>query len=110
MNPDPDPSVRTVDPGTGIVKGPPSTNGAGRHAVIEMEGVTHWFREAAKPSPVVIDFDLRVDHHEFVAIIGPSGCGKTTVLNMLAGLFPPEIGRCQIYLGDTPEVRPSTRI
>jgi NitT/TauT family transport system ATP-binding protein len=75
-----------------------------------MEGVTHWFREAAKPSPVVVDFNLRVSHHEFVAIIGPSGCGKTTVLNMLAGLFSPEIGRCEIYLDDVPEIRPSTRI
>jgi len=29
---------------------------------------------------------------EFVCLIGPSGCGKTTLLNMIAGFFPPTQG------------------
>ena len=29
---------------------------------------------------------------EFVSILGPSGCGKSTVLNLLAGILPPERG------------------
>ena len=29
---------------------------------------------------------------EFICLIGPSGCGKTTLLNMIAGFFPPSEG------------------
>lgn len=35
---------------------------------------------------------LRVERHEFVAIIGPSGCGKSTILRQVAGLLRPTAG------------------
>ncbi len=35
---------------------------------------------------------LRVERHEFVAIIGPSGCGKSTILRQVAGLLRPSAG------------------
>ncbi len=34
----------------------------------------------------VTDFDLEINHEEFIVIVGPSGCGKSTVLRMIAGL------------------------
>ena len=34
----------------------------------------------------VYDFDIEVEHGEFVVLVGPSGCGKSTVLRMIAGL------------------------
>jgi len=34
----------------------------------------------------VKDFNLEIEHSEFVVIVGPSGCGKSTVLRMAAGL------------------------
>ncbi|HEY3075404.1 MAG TPA: ABC transporter ATP-binding protein [Burkholderiales bacterium] len=37
---------------------------------------------------------------EFLCIVGPSGCGKTTLLNMIAGFFPPSAG--EILIGGKP--------
>lgn len=35
---------------------------------------------------IIKNFDLTINHGEFVTILGPSGCGKTTVLRLIAGL------------------------
>jgi ABC-type nitrate/sulfonate/bicarbonate transport system ATPase subunit len=42
------------------------------------------------------DVSLCVSEGEFVAIVGPSGCGKTTLLNVVAGLLPYEMGTVAI--------------
>lgn len=34
----------------------------------------------------VYDFNIEIEHGEFIVLVGPSGCGKTTVLRMIAGL------------------------
>lgn len=34
----------------------------------------------------VYDFNIEIEHGEFVVMVGPSGCGKSTVLRMIAGL------------------------
>ena len=34
----------------------------------------------------VFDFNLEVEHGEFIVFVGPSGCGKSTTLRMIAGL------------------------
>lgn len=44
----------------------------------------------------VYDFDIEVEHGEFIVLVGPSGCGKSTVLRMLAGLE--EITSGEMYL------------
>src|SRR4051794_16568282 len=38
------------------------------------------------------DVSLNVRDGEFMAIVGPSGCGKTTLLNIVAGLIPYDLG------------------
>ncbi len=34
----------------------------------------------------VFDFNMDVEHGEFIVFVGPSGCGKSTTLRMIAGL------------------------
>ncbi len=41
---------------------------------------------------VLRDINLRIEDHEFVAIVGPSGCGKTTLLRTIAGIETPDRG------------------
>lgn len=38
------------------------------------------------------NINLKVNKHEFVALVGPSGCGKSTLLNIMAGLYKPDAG------------------
>jgi NitT/TauT family transport system ATP-binding protein len=42
------------------------------------------------------EVSLSIADGEFVAIVGPSGCGKTTLLNIVAGLLPYELGTVSI--------------
>lgn len=34
----------------------------------------------------VFDFNIEIEHGEFIVLCGPSGCGKSTTLRMIAGL------------------------
>jgi multiple sugar transport system ATP-binding protein len=46
----------------------------------------------------VSDFNLIIEHGEFLVLVGPSGCGKSTTLRMVAGLE--EISKGKVYIGD----------
>jgi NitT/TauT family transport system ATP-binding protein len=37
-------------------------------------------------------FDLDIPRGELIAVFGPNGCGKSTLINMIAGLIPPDAG------------------
>ncbi len=53
----------------------------------------------------VSDTSLYVAPGEFVSIVGPSGCGKTTLLNLAAGLLPPEVSSGTVLVGGKPPER-----
>jgi iron(III) transport system ATP-binding protein len=57
-------------------------------SMIRLDGVTKRFGEVA----ALDDASLCVDRGEVVALLGPSGCGKTTLLRVVAGFEPPEVG------------------
>ena len=46
----------------------------------------------------VRNFNLDIEHGEFLVLVGPSGCGKSTTLRMVAGLE--EISRGKISIGE----------
>jgi putative spermidine/putrescine transport system ATP-binding protein len=48
----------------------------------------------------VENFNLQVEHGEFVSFLGPSGCGKTTTLRMVAGFETPTSGSIVINGAD----------
>ena len=62
-------------------------------ARIDIEGVSHWFKQQGGVLQVLDSIDLQVQPGEFVALLGPSGCGKSTLLRLVAGLEPATIGR-----------------
>ncbi|PIJ55418.1 putrescine/spermidine ABC transporter ATP-binding protein, partial [Leucobacter sp. OAMSW11] len=41
---------------------------------------------------VISQFNLSINHGEFITLLGPSGCGKTTILRLIAGLEETDSG------------------
>jgi nitrate/nitrite transport system ATP-binding protein len=65
---------------------------------VDLSQLTKVYRTPGQSDAVVVnDFNLKIAHGEFVALIGHSGCGKSTVLSMVAGLS--EITGGAIVLG-----------
>jgi ABC-type Fe3+/spermidine/putrescine transport system ATPase subunit len=62
----------------------------------------------------VEDFNLHVDHGEYVVLLGPSGCGKTTTLRMIGGHEFPTSGDIvldgQSLVSLAPHKRPTTTV
>lgn len=63
-------------------------------AKVILEHVTKKFDQVT----AVADFNLEIQHNEFIVFVGPSGCGKSTTLRMIAGLEQQTSGN--IYIGD----------
>ena len=42
---------------------------------------------------VINDLSLHLKKGEFVTVIGGNGAGKSTMLNLIAGVYPPDRGR-----------------
>src|SRR4051812_18702839 len=59
---------------------------------VEVSELGHSFGELR----VIERIDLEVQPGEVVGIVGPSGCGKTTLLELVAGLRPPDRGAISI--------------
>ena len=62
-------------------------------AALELQDVSKSYGAAR----AVDGISLRVEPREFVTLLGPSGCGKTSLLNMIAGFFPPSAGRILLH-------------
>ncbi|MEM4250957.1 MAG: ABC transporter ATP-binding protein [Candidatus Bathyarchaeia archaeon] len=60
--------------------------------MIELRGVCKRFGDRE----VLRGLTLHVDRNEILSVVGPSGCGKTTMLNIVAGLYPPDEG--EVYI------------
>ncbi len=67
---------------------------SGDGAPVRADGLAHSFGELR----VIERIDLVAEPGEVVGIVGPSGCGKTTLLELIAGLRPPDDG--SVSVGD----------
>ena len=78
---------------------------------LELRGLTKVF---AGGVVAVDDFNLTIEHGEYVVLLGPSGCGKTTTLRMIGGHEVPTSGDIVLdgesLLGLTPDKRPTTTV
>ncbi len=65
---------------------------------IQISGLSKVFTKERRKVVAVEDFDLQVNHGEFVCLLGPSGCGKTTVLRIVAGLEEKTSGSVMVHV------------
>jgi putative spermidine/putrescine transport system ATP-binding protein len=95
-------------PSKGAATAAPSDTGS---SGLDLIGVSKVF-----PGGVVAveDFDLHVDHGEYVVLLGPSGCGKTTTLRLIGGHEFPTSGRILLdgesLVDLPPHKRPTTTV
>ncbi|MGO2497533.1 MAG: spermidine/putrescine ABC transporter ATP-binding protein PotA [Vibrio litoralis] len=73
--------------------------------VIQLTGISKSFDGKS----IIENFDLNVNHGEFLTILGPSGCGKTTVLRMIAGFETVDSGKILLANKDVTEQPPEQR-
>ncbi|PKH26344.1 spermidine/putrescine ABC transporter ATP-binding protein PotA [Enterobacterales bacterium CwR94] len=59
-----------------------------RPALVQLSGI----EKAFDGKTIIADFNLTINHGEFITLLGPSGCGKTTILRLIAGLEAADAG------------------
>jgi ABC-type nitrate/sulfonate/bicarbonate transport system ATPase subunit len=70
-------------------------------ARVAISGLAHSFGELR----VIEEVGLEAAAGEVVGIVGPSGCGKTTMLELVAGLRPPDHGTVSVAGASDPAER-----
>jgi putative ABC transport system ATP-binding protein len=61
--------------------------------ILELKSIRKTFFPGTIDQVTALDgIDLNVRRHDFITIIGSNGAGKSTMLNLIAGVFPPERG------------------
>jgi len=64
---------------------------------IELKSVTHAYKTATGPLPVLDNLSIGVPENAFCAVVGPSGCGKSTLTRLIAGLMIPDEGEVLLH-------------
>jgi putative spermidine/putrescine transport system ATP-binding protein len=88
-----------------------AASSAAKGSGLDLNGVSKIFPGGTL---AVDDFDLHVDHGEYVVLLGPSGCGKTTTLRMIGGHEFPTSGDILLdgesLVSLPPHKRPTTTV
>jgi len=66
-------------------------------SLIDISHVTHAYKTASGPLPVLNDLTIRAAEGTFTAVVGPSGCGKSTLTRLIAGLMIPDRGEVRLH-------------
>jgi NitT/TauT family transport system ATP-binding protein len=69
--------------------GAPSSAAAEKRPHVTIRGLCKRFGKAV----IYDNFDLDIPRGELISVFGPNGCGKSTLINMIAGLIPPDAGQ-----------------
>src|SRR5688572_6094971 len=89
----------------------PAAPSGTRSSGLDLNGVSKMFPGGTL---AVDDFNLHVDHGEYVVLLGPSGCGKTTTLRMIGGHEYPTQGEILLdgvsLIDLPPHKRPTTTV
>jgi NitT/TauT family transport system ATP-binding protein len=75
-------------PQSGVPASTPAS-GAFRRPHVTIRGLSKRFGKAV----IYDNFDLDLPRGELISVFGPNGCGKSTLINMVAGLIPPDAGQ-----------------
>src|SRR5258706_13971589 len=79
----------TSDLSSSSLSSSPAVGGAGLRPHVTVRGLSKRFGKA-----VIYDkFDLDIPRGELISVFGPNGCGKSTLINIVAGLIPPDAGQ-----------------
>jgi ABC-type multidrug transport system fused ATPase/permease subunit len=77
-----------------------NSEGSSSDSRLQWSGGIHFehvsFRYPSGHGYALRDLTASITRGEFVGIVGPSGAGKSTIVDMLLGLFDPDIGEIQI--------------
>ena len=65
--------------------------------LIDIKDVTHAYKTASGPLPVLDGLNVAVPEGTFAAVVGPSGCGKSTLTRLVAGLMKPDEGEVWLH-------------
>ncbi|MGC4962581.1 ABC transporter ATP-binding protein [Gordonia sp. DT101] len=76
---------------------------------IAFDRVTVTYGRGEKSTDALLDFTLRVERGETIALLGPSGSGKSTALKALAGFVRPSAGRVRLSGRDVTDLPPAKR-
>jgi len=64
-----------------------------KKSLLQLKGITKIFSRGTIDEVTALDnINLDVNAEDYITIIGSNGAGKTTMLNAIAGVFPPERG------------------
>jgi len=64
-----------------------------KKSLLQLKGITKIFSRGTVDEVKALDnINLDVNAEDYITIIGSNGAGKTTMLNVVAGVFPPERG------------------
>src|SRR5215467_14443429 len=75
---------------TGIAAAPVGAFDESRRTAphVTIRGLSKRFTDAT----IYDRFDFDIPRGKLISVFGPNGCGKSTLINMIAGLIPPDEG------------------
>jgi NitT/TauT family transport system ATP-binding protein len=73
----------------GVVETPAAAAARMRRPHVTIRGLSKRFGEAV----IYDNFDLDLPRGKLISVFGPNGCGKSTLINIIAGLIPPDHGQ-----------------